>query len=438
MAPCHSFTHKASSSWKVIGFWVTSFLSLCLLIPQILRILKCSRFIIRWFALGRDFPGSGSVYKTYDSGGECGVAYESYFQMPTPATDKPWYSIESGPVHFTVMSTENNWTAGSEQASRWKVFTWDRFVLSKFINVATTSFEIIWPLTLAILQYNWIQSDLASVNRSSTPWLIFTGYVVLLETTPMSFFQKLCSQFEEQEIQQQLVLELLELVEIPYRGSMQASVGTLPLCLLIYLTMTNTVEHQELFFLHILLQLDINAARVSDVGLHVSTTLLIKGLKRYYFLLICRHRPAYSSYQNSIIDDITGTAVDTSFPLAIEPLLLNAKVMLLFHPDIGFMILAFHSVQPLNCIHIYEQLALQGKLCQFWAQICVLKNTTKIFKHDYWYKKIMKKEDLESRDRSDILRVDDFGNMLQCRLIWQSGDMSTTMSVLVLSTRASA
>jgi hypothetical protein len=26
--------------------------------------------------------------------------------------------------------------------------------------------------------------------------------------------------------------------------------------------------------------------------------------------------------------------------------------MLLLHPDIGFMILAFHSIQPLNCIHI--------------------------------------------------------------------------------------
>ncbi len=228
MAPCHSFTHKASPSWKVIGFWVTNFLSLCLLIPPILRNLKCSRFIIRWFALGRDFPDSGSVYDTPDSGGECGVAYESYFQMPTPAADKPWYSIESGPVHFTVMSTEHNWAAGSEQASWRKVFTWDRFVPSKFINVATTSFEIIWPLTLVILQYNWIQSDLASVNRSSTPWLIFAGYVVLLETTPMSFFQKLCSQFEEQQIQQQFVLELLELVEIPYRGSMEACVGTLP------------------------------------------------------------------------------------------------------------------------------------------------------------------------------------------------------------------
>jgi hypothetical protein len=90
--------------------------------------------------------------------------------------------------------------------------------------------------------------------------------------------------------------------------------------------MTNTVEHQELFFLHILLQFGINTARVSDAGLHVSTTLLIKGLKRCYFLLICRHRPAYSSYPNSIIDDIIGTVVDTSFPPVIEPLLLNAKV----------------------------------------------------------------------------------------------------------------
>jgi hypothetical protein len=69
------------------------------------------------------------------------VAYEAYFPMPTQAgVDKPWYSIESGPVHFTVMSTEHDWTQGSEQ-------------------------------------YNWIQNDLAMVDRSSTPWVIFAGYV---------------------------------------------------------------------------------------------------------------------------------------------------------------------------------------------------------------------------------------------------------------------
>lgn len=65
----------------------------------------------------RDYVNSGSVYITPDSGGECGVPYESYFQMPTSLKDKPWYSIEQGPVHFTVISTENNWRPGSEQVS---------------------------------------------------------------------------------------------------------------------------------------------------------------------------------------------------------------------------------------------------------------------------------------------------------------------------------
>ncbi|GMH02520.1 hypothetical protein Nepgr_004359 [Nepenthes gracilis] len=87
----------------------------------------------------RDYINSGSVYITPDSGGECGVPYETYFPMPTPAKDKPWYSIEQGPVHFTVISTEHPWSVNSEQ-------------------------------------YNWMQSDMASVNRSRTPWLIFAGH----------------------------------------------------------------------------------------------------------------------------------------------------------------------------------------------------------------------------------------------------------------------
>lgn len=58
---------------------------------------------------------SGSVYGTPDSGGECGVPYESYFPMPTSAKDKPWYSIELASVHFTVISTEHDWSENSEQ-----------------------------------------------------------------------------------------------------------------------------------------------------------------------------------------------------------------------------------------------------------------------------------------------------------------------------------
>lgn len=68
-----------------------------------------------WKIIFRDYIGTGSVYGTPDSGGECGVPYETYFQMPTQAKDKPWYSIEQGSVHFTVISTEHDWSQNSEQ-----------------------------------------------------------------------------------------------------------------------------------------------------------------------------------------------------------------------------------------------------------------------------------------------------------------------------------
>ncbi|CAN6444135.1 unnamed protein product [Victoria cruziana] len=87
----------------------------------------------------KDYVGSSSVYLTPDSGGECGAAYETYFQMPTAKKDEPWYSIEQAGVHFTVISTEHSWIQGSEQ-------------------------------------YKWIEKDLASVNRTRTPWLLFMGH----------------------------------------------------------------------------------------------------------------------------------------------------------------------------------------------------------------------------------------------------------------------
>ncbi|KAI3697485.1 hypothetical protein L6452_30548 [Arctium lappa] len=87
----------------------------------------------------RDYVNTGSVYPTPDSGGECGVPYETYFPMPTQAKDKPWYSIELGSVHFTIISTEHDWSQDSEQ-------------------------------------YQWMSKDMASVDRSRTQWLIFAGH----------------------------------------------------------------------------------------------------------------------------------------------------------------------------------------------------------------------------------------------------------------------
>ncbi|GER31511.1 purple acid phosphatase 24 [Striga asiatica] len=39
----------------------------------------------------RNYMDSASLYKTTDSGGECGVPYETYFPMPTPGKDRPWH-----------------------------------------------------------------------------------------------------------------------------------------------------------------------------------------------------------------------------------------------------------------------------------------------------------------------------------------------------------
>ncbi|KAF5729298.1 inactive purple acid phosphatase 27 [Tripterygium wilfordii] len=101
------------------------------------------------YRYGRDYVDSGTVYITPDSGGECGVPYETYFQMPSAEKDKPWYSIEQGGVHFTVISTEHDWTPNSEQ-------------------------------------YAWMKKDLGSVDRSRTPWLIFMGHRPMYSSSGLS------------------------------------------------------------------------------------------------------------------------------------------------------------------------------------------------------------------------------------------------------------
>lgn len=65
----------------------------------------------------RDYVKSGSVYSLTDSGGECGVPYETYFQMPNNGKDKPWYSIEMASIHFTIISTEHNFSINSPQVN---------------------------------------------------------------------------------------------------------------------------------------------------------------------------------------------------------------------------------------------------------------------------------------------------------------------------------
>jgi hypothetical protein len=88
----------------------------------------------------RDWPGSGDRFPSMqDSGGECGVAHERRFLMPTEKQDEPWYSFEHGPVTFVVYSTEQPFQEGSSQ-------------------------------------HDFVKGALASIDRRRTPWVVFAGH----------------------------------------------------------------------------------------------------------------------------------------------------------------------------------------------------------------------------------------------------------------------
>eukprot|EP01138_Halocafeteria_seosinensis_P005643 gb/GECG01005769.1/.p1 GENE.gb/GECG01005769.1/~~gb/GECG01005769.1/.p1 ORF type:complete len:624 (+),score=34.21 gb/GECG01005769.1/:1-1872(+) len=88
-----------------------------------------------------------------DSGGECGVPYFQRFHMPGPGNSTVrslYYSFDWGPIHYLVMSTETDFMPGSSQ-------------------------------------YKWIVNDLASVNRTKQPWLVFMGHRPMYTSSNHSF-----------------------------------------------------------------------------------------------------------------------------------------------------------------------------------------------------------------------------------------------------------
>jgi len=74
-----------------------------------------------------------------DSHGECSVPMYHRFHMPDNGFHIYWYSFDYGNVHVVMISTEHNYTQGSPQ-------------------------------------YEWMEEDLNSVNRSITPFVVVTGH----------------------------------------------------------------------------------------------------------------------------------------------------------------------------------------------------------------------------------------------------------------------
>lgn len=92
-------------------------------------------------------PTEFSWFRDDDSGGECGVPYEFNFQMPRTLMNEPWYSFVYGDVFIVMMSTEHDFSNSSKQLM-------------------------------------WIESQLMNVNRSVTPFVIFTGHRPMYASSP--------------------------------------------------------------------------------------------------------------------------------------------------------------------------------------------------------------------------------------------------------------
>ena len=87
------------------------------------------------------------AYGNADSGGECGVPYNSFYPFSsvnplskaTPLERLPYYSFSYGPIYIIIMSTEHDFSQGSDQ-------------------------------------YKWLDDTLTSVDRSIFPWIFFFGH----------------------------------------------------------------------------------------------------------------------------------------------------------------------------------------------------------------------------------------------------------------------
>ncbi|KAI9996581.1 hypothetical protein PInf_014313 [Phytophthora infestans] len=104
-----------------------------------------------------------------DSAGECGVPMHHRWHAPKTGNWIYWYSFDYGGVHVIQMSTEHNWTRGSEQ-------------------------------------YEWLQRDLEQVDRSVTPWVVLTAHRMMY-TTQMNIESDMKVSYKFQEEVEDLIYE---------------------------------------------------------------------------------------------------------------------------------------------------------------------------------------------------------------------------------------
>lgn len=122
-----------------------------------------------------DYKGFGMKWHPIDagndSGGECGVPYSALFHMPAvkaefaPAvtgrlnTRNLWFSFVKGPVTYIMMSSEHEFSKGP--------------------------------------QYDFMIDALRNVDRSVTPWVVFTGHRPMYTSVQSTKFRIVADNFRK-------------------------------------------------------------------------------------------------------------------------------------------------------------------------------------------------------------------------------------------------
>ncbi|KAF1336556.1 Calcineurin-like phosphoesterase, partial [Globisporangium splendens] len=113
---------------------------------------------------GMTFRPKWGNFQTDDSSGECSVPMFHRWHAPANGRGIYWYSFDYGGVHVIQMSSEHDWTRGSEQ-------------------------------------YKWLEADLKAVDREQTPWVVLTAHRMMYTTQLGELADLLVSKYMREEME---------------------------------------------------------------------------------------------------------------------------------------------------------------------------------------------------------------------------------------------
>lgn len=130
-----------------------------------------------------------------DSGGECGVPYMMRFFMPTSTA-----FTKSTTATATATTTTTTFASSSSPAAATAQTSWYSFDYGNLHIVVMSTEQDFAPSSA---QYAFLEVDLQQIDRSITPWVIFTGHRPMFVSCD-GFVGEAACQVVAKDLQQQI------------------------------------------------------------------------------------------------------------------------------------------------------------------------------------------------------------------------------------------